>query len=91
MYGKQNGKESFFRVGTENARTASAHKAYLAISSSDPNAAKLMFYVGEGSATGINAVEKDTVDGEIYNLNGQRVNNARKGVHSVNGKKVIIK
>ncbi len=91
MYGKQNGKESFFRVGTENARTASAHKAYLAISSSDPNAAKLMFYVGEGSATGINAVEKDTVDGEIYNLNGQRVNNARKGVYIVNGKKVIIK
>lgn len=92
MYGKQNGKESFFKVGTETSRTASAHKAYLAIKSSNENAAKSMLFVGEGVATGINAVENaNVVNGEVYNLNGQRVNNAQKGVYIVNGKKMVLK
>ena len=37
-----------------------------------------------------------TVDGElkmesVYNLNGQKVQNAKKGLYIVNGKKVVIK
>jgi hypothetical protein len=30
-------------------------------------------------------------DGRVYNLNGQHVENAKKGVYIVNGKKVVIK
>lgn len=91
LYGKQSGKESFFRVGTTVARTVSAHKAYLEIPTNDPNSAKAMFFVGEGAATGINAVEKNLEGGDIFNLNGQKVNNVQKGVYIVNGKKVIFK
>ena len=44
-------------------------------------------------ATGIENVNvaKPVVDGAIYNLNGQKVNNATKGVYIINGKKVVIK
>ena len=43
--------------------------------------------------TGINsiAVDQKLKDAEIYNLNGQRVLNAKKGLYIVNGKKVVIK
>lgn len=44
-------------------------------------------------ASGIATVNADVNDGKavIYNLNGQRVNNAQKGIYIVNGRKVAIK
>ena len=47
----------------------------------------------DGETTGIASI---TVDGElqmesVYNLNGQKVQNAKKGLYIVNGKKVVIK
>ena len=44
-------------------------------------------------ATGIENVNvaKPVVNGAIYNLNGQKVNNATKGVYIINGRKVVIK
>jgi hypothetical protein len=99
-FGKQNGKESFFRVGTEKSSTASAHKAYLKIETPVANNAKSLIIVkpGEdlvsddgGFADGINNVEQADSNAKIYNLNGQRVNNAHKGIYIMNGKKVIIK
>ena len=47
----------------------------------------------DGEATGIGRI---TADGElqienVYNLNGQKVQNAQKGLYIVNGKKVVIK
>jgi hypothetical protein len=44
-------------------------------------------------ATGIATINADTNNGKtvIYNLNGQRVNNAQKGIYIVNGRKVAIK
>ena len=47
----------------------------------------------DGEATGIGRI---TADGElqmegVYNLNGQKVQNAKKGLYIVNGKKVVIK
>ena len=98
MFGKQSGKESFFKVGTETPYTASAHKAYLAIPG--VNNAKAFVIVRPnddmvsddgGFADGINNVEQDGSNAKIYNLNGQRVNNAQKGIYIKNGKKVIIK
>ena len=43
--------------------------------------------------TGINTlnVEREMLNGEVYNLAGQRVHNPRKGLYIVNGKKVIMK
>ena len=54
-------------------------------------AAKLNF---DGETTGINSIETEaTVNGKVYNLNGQYVGNSlnglKKGIYVVNGKKVI--
>lgn len=54
-------------------------------------AAKLNF---DGETTGINSIETEaTINGKVYNLNGQYVGNSlnglKKGIYVVNGKKVI--
>lgn len=49
---------------------------------------------GDGISTGIDAVDRGqlTMDnGEVYNLNGQRVAQPTKGLYIVNGKKYVIK
>ena len=43
-------------------------------------------------ADAINSIAADRrLDGTIYNLNGQKVNKAQKGLYIINGKKVMIK
>ena len=43
-------------------------------------------------ATGITSVAAETVNnGKIYNLNGQRVVKAQKGLYIINGKKQVVK
>ena len=49
------------------------------------------FIAINGEATAIKTVETKQQNGEIYNLAGQRVNKAQKGLFIQNGKKVIIK
>ena len=45
------------------------------------------------NTSGINAVKAAAAlkDATIYNLNGQRVDKAQKGLYTVNGRKVVIK
>ena len=47
----------------------------------------------DGETTGVNTldVERGTMNGEVYNLNGQRVAQPTKGLYIVNGRKVVIK
>ena len=46
----------------------------------------------ENLTVGINLVKADDLkNAEIFNLNGQRVQNAQKGLYIVNGRKVVIK
>ena len=45
----------------------------------------------EGDATAINKIQSKTEDGAIYNLQGVRVNAAKKGLYIQNGKKYIVK
>ena len=69
----------------------SAHKAYLAVANSTDAKS---FYLFEENTTGIDAVQgarQNAQDMEIYNLNGQRVMNARKGIYIVNGRKVVVR
>ena len=72
-----------------NAGNLPAGKAYLAISASAP---VLNLDFG-GETTGISSlnVEHETLNGEVYNLNGQRVENPTKGLYILNGRKVVIK
>ena len=41
--------------------------------------------------TGINTIATDAQKGVIYNMNGQKVNKAKKGLFIINGKKTVIK
>lgn len=45
----------------------------------------------EQTLTSINTVKSSINDGVIYNLNGQKVSKALKGLFIINGKKVVIK
>ena len=52
-----------------------------------------LFVDGEGTITGIEEIENGKLkveSSEVYNLNGQRVTQPRKGLFIVNGKKLII-
>ena len=70
--------------------TLAAGKAYLVMSGTSAPELGVDF---EGGITGINTVKSSefNCNGEIYNLNGQRVANPTKGLYIVNGKKVILK
>ena len=84
-------KEAFYKVKTDKATNVSANKAYLKIDV-PASSAKDAIFVGGGETDGINAVKTaETLNGDIYNLQGQKVNRATRGIYIVNGKKVVIK
>ena len=76
---------------SSGANALPAGKAYLNIEVS--TSAPILNLDFGGGTTGINAVNGSEfkVNGEYYNLAGQRVANPTKGLYIVNGKKVIIK
>ena len=73
-----------------SAGTLAQGKAYLHLDAA-PSAPVLN--IDFSGTTGINAVNGSEfkVNGEYYNLNGQRVANPTKGLYIVNGKKVVLK
>lgn len=77
--------------GAENgaAFNLGANKAYLAVPSRTSVKANLWF---GGVETSISAPEAlNAENGVIYNLNGQRVSSATKGIYIKNGKKYFVK
>ena len=72
------------------ATSMKAFRAYIKAKSSEARVAR--FVIGGVETTGVNALEAATAaTGKVYNLNGQEVKNAKKGLYIVNGKKVVIK
>ncbi len=65
-----------------------AGKAYLQLPAAAPANAFLSF---EDVITAINGIAAEQAKQEIYNLAGQRVEKAVKGIYVINGKKVIVK
>ena len=41
--------------------------------------------------TRINSLNSESQQGTIYNMNGQKVNKAKKGLFIINGKKTVVK
>lgn len=85
-------KGQLWSVTTE--RTSTVHKSYLQLPSDVfPAGAKLMIIFDDGNdTTGIDGVQAvDNSSDVIYNLQGQRVENAVKGIYIINGKKVYVK
>lgn len=90
-FGKIWGVTAQGKLAKINANTTmKGLRAYFVFPTNTP-AAKLNF---DGETTGINSIETNaTVNGKVYNLNGQYVGNSlnglKKGIYVVNGKKVI--
>ena len=61
--------------------------AYLAV----PNAANVKGFLLDGTPTAIEGVEAENNTDVIYNLSGQRVQKAQRGLYIVNGKKLMVK
>lgn len=69
-----------------------AFRAFLKKKAEVPAGAKVAIMIGDEVVDGIQAAQIiNNVDGTIYNLNGQKVSNAQKGIFIQNGKKVVIK
>ena len=75
-----------------NDKMVATNRAYLPVLTSEiPTTARLTIVFED--ATGVSDVrgKMSDVRGEIYNLNGQRVVNAKKGLYIIGGKKKVIK
>lgn len=85
-----NGVVGFYKVATTTY--VKAGKAYLEIERPATTGGAKDFYAIEDETDGINAINNShqTVE-SVYNLSGQRVNKAQKGIYIVNGKKVVMK
>ena len=55
------------------------------------SSSKGSFTLTVGDGTGINSINADDVNAPVYNIAGQRVSKAQKGVFIQNGKKVAVK
>lgn len=73
----------FFK--TTSTFTCTANTAYIA-----PLPAEARIVLPGNDATAIKAIEAEK-NGEVYNLAGQRVVKAQKGLYIMNGKKVVVK
>ena len=82
----QGGVQGFYKVST--ALTAVPNRAYLKAGSLD-DAVKAYFFDQTDAVRSLQAEE--VAEGTIYNLSGQRVQKAQKGIYIVNGKKAVIK
>lgn len=78
-----------FYWGAENGGvfTVKAGTAYLAV----PNAVSVKGFLLDGTPTAIEGVEAENNTDVIYNLSGQRVQKAQRGLYIVNGKKFMVK
>ena len=87
----KDGEGACFKEWTGDAATLNGRVVLLLDASIA--AASPVFSLDPNETTGINAVNGSEfkVNGEYYNLAGQRVTNPTKGLYIVNGKKVIIK
>ena len=79
---------AFFYVGNDFSqynRKVGANRAYLTV----PNGGSVKAYFLGEDTDGIRNVEGETGSDAIYNLSGQRVSKAQRGLYIVNGKVVV--
>ncbi len=82
----------FYYPETEAKATMKGLRGYFVVPAGTETSKLSVDVEGSGIATSINSMNIEGMgDGNIYNLNGQRVNAPQKGLYIVNGKKVIIK
>lgn len=83
------GSDDNFHLATAK-NALKAFRAY--IQANEPSPVKALSICIDGETTAIESLNGETkTDGAIYNLAGQRVNKAVKGLYIVNGKKMLVK
>lgn len=86
---KVSGALGFYKVNSTSGNPVKAGTAYLQV---PDGASAREFFALDDETTGIDAAKQEVkMDGEVFNLAGQRVAQPTKGLYIVNGKKVIIK
>ena len=81
---------AIYSVGVDGA-TINPYRAYIQVAQDAPSRA-LRFVVDGEQTTAIEGIEAENAEnGLVYNLNGQRVVKAQKGLYIVNGKKMVKK
>ena len=88
-YTEKTGLGFYWGAAEGCAFTVKPGLAYLAVP--EAQAANVKGFSFDGTQTGINGVEATTAKGAIYNLNGQRVEKAQRGIYIQNGKKFVVK
>lgn len=88
-YTEKTGLGFYWGAAEGGAFTVKPGLAYLAVLQAQ--AANVKGFSFDGTQTGINGVEATAAKGAIYNLNGQRVEKAQRGIYIQNGKKFIVK
>lgn len=82
-----------YLVSTDASKkaTINPYRAYLQLNQTSP--ARELTFIVDGEITtaieGLNVEQNE--NGNVYNLNGQRVEKAQKGLYIKNGKKVVVK
>ena len=92
IFTKPEGKKLGFYIADLSAGAdLPAHKAFLAVPKGADAREFIGFEPGETTSIADNNRVTITNNGEVYNLNGQRVAQPTKGLYIVNGKKVVIR
>lgn len=77
---------------TGDAVTVGQYKAYITLTGISEATSRGAIFMGLDESTGIESVQTEKGNGyTIYNLQGQRVTGANKGLFIVNGKKMLMK
>ncbi|MBQ8467041.1 MAG: hypothetical protein IJ546_05015 [Prevotella sp.] len=86
-----NGTKYYYHTAGVNSSSAKAFRAYFVNETPTAQNSRVSFNFGDDTTTGIESLSSKKMVGEIYNLNGQKVEKAQKGLYIVNGKKVVVK
>lgn len=86
------GKFYYHTAADAKPSSAKAFRAWFVNESTDEAGSRISFNFGDDVITGINEVQANGQNTEaVYNLQGQRVVNAKKGLFIQNGKKIVRK
>lgn len=85
------GTDNLIHKVTGNSVNVGQYKGYITLNGITSGARSANFIAFEDEATGIESVQNENKENVMFNLQGQRVNNAQKGLVIVGGKKMIRK
>ncbi len=88
-------ENKIYYVDKENYVKTGDNKAYIDLTDvkeeEEASVKGIRIYSENNIATGINSIAAEAAQGKVYNLAGQRVSKATKGLYIVNGKKTLVK